>query len=209
MKMEVFNMKKVSELLKPYLSIIFGALLFLIYFNSLQYQGEALALGIIAVILAAYYVARGIIGIIIGDKMPQKLTLVLDILSVCLFALFMFVETLLTVVELHKIAALENVPVAMGPTAWTIAICNMAAALGLIGFYIVSKFVKAKVVARFAMMFGAIFVLSLILNILFESNGAPVALGDILVPVLLLYVTYTVMLFNSFSKAEKIEEKAE
>ena len=175
----------------------------------MQYQDEALALGIIAVILAAYYVARGVLGVVVGDKMPQKLTLVFDILSVCLFAMFMFMQTLLTVVEIHKLAAEMNIPADMGPTAWTIAICNMAAALGLVGFYIVSKFVKAKVVARFAMMFGAIFVLSLILDVLFDSNGSAVALGNIVVAVLLLYVTYTVMLFNSFSKAEKIEEKAE
>ena len=46
-------MKKTYELIRPYLSVVFGALFFLCFFNSLQYQGAALATGIIAVIFSA------------------------------------------------------------------------------------------------------------------------------------------------------------
>ena len=209
LKKENQFMKKVSEFLRTYLSIIFGALLFLIYFNNLAAQGETLALGIIAVVFAAYYVARGILGAVLGEKTPKALILVFDILSVCLFALFVFLETLLGVVEVYRIAAEMHVEVAMGPTAWTILICNMVATLGLIGFYIVSKFSLHKVFDRLAMMFGAIFVLALLLVVLFEDNGSQTLLGNIEVPELLLYVTYTVMLFSSFSKPEQVEEAAE
>ena len=51
-------MNKVIELIKPYLSIVFGFLLFLYYFNYLQYSGILLAIGIIAVFISLYYLVH-------------------------------------------------------------------------------------------------------------------------------------------------------
>ena len=56
-------MNKVIELIKPYLSIVFGFLLFLYYFNYLQYSGILLAIGIIAVFISLYYLVHGILNL--------------------------------------------------------------------------------------------------------------------------------------------------
>ena len=50
-------MKKIKELVKPFIFIIFGALLFLYYFNGLSGEGAGLAISIIAIVLAAYFLA--------------------------------------------------------------------------------------------------------------------------------------------------------
>ena len=106
-------MKKVTDFLRPNILIVFGALLLLFFLNYLQYTGGTLAIGIIAVIMSAYYLAIGILGIIIGDKLPKK---ILDIISVVFFPVFMFV---LFLIQTIQAAQIDNF---MGPTAWIIAI---------------------------------------------------------------------------------------
>ena len=66
-------MKKISELLKPYLSIIFGVLLFLYFFDWLSAKGGFLALGIIAVVLSVCFVGVGLLGVLAGDKFSKDL----------------------------------------------------------------------------------------------------------------------------------------
>ena len=61
-------MKKLQDIIRPFLAIILGALLFLVYLNYLQLQGATLAVGIIAVIFSAFYVALGILNIVLGNK---------------------------------------------------------------------------------------------------------------------------------------------
>lgn len=88
-------MKKFHELLKPYLSIIFGALLFLMFFNYLSTGGSALAIGIIAVVLAAYFLVIGIIGVCLGAKLEKGTKGSLEVIGVSLSALFFGVVFLL------------------------------------------------------------------------------------------------------------------
>ena len=66
-------MKKVSELIKPYITIIFGALLLLIYLNYLSFKEMALAIGIIAVVIASFSLVGGILFVVMGDKMNDTL----------------------------------------------------------------------------------------------------------------------------------------
>ena len=82
-------MKKISEIIKPFLSIIFGALLLLIYVNWLSSNdGGTLFLGIFGVILSVYYLTYGIMDIIIGDKLPKK---IFNIFTISLYPIFMFI----------------------------------------------------------------------------------------------------------------------
>ena len=62
-------MKKITELIKPFMAIIFGVLLLLTYLNLLSSEeGKTLAIGICAVVISAYYFFIGIFGIL-GPKL--------------------------------------------------------------------------------------------------------------------------------------------
>ncbi len=196
-------MSKIRELLTPYLAIIFGALLFLIYLNNLsQVAPEALALGIIGVILAIVYIGIGIVDVLAGDKLGKTVKTVFGVILVSSFPIFLFIETLLTTIQLAQLQA-------MGPTAWTIAIINMIASIAFVAIYCIARFVPQKVLKRLAFLFGAIFTLALLLDILFDITGAPTALGNIAIIMIALYVIYAVMLFKGLSELEEEAPKAE
>lgn len=190
-------MKKVGLLIKPYLCIIFGALLFLIYLNLLAGEGSALALGIVGVVLSAIYLGIGIVEVLLGDKLNKTAKLVFDVCVISLFPLFMFVNYILTVINM---ADLEG---GVGPTAWTIAVISMAGSLAFAVIFPIAKFVKSKLLTRISFLFGAIFTLVLLLDILFDAGGAPTVLGNVSIIVLVLYAIYTAMLFNSFAAKDE------
>ena len=193
-------MKKVTDFLRPNILIFFGALLFLLYLNLLSINnGTAIAMGVIATVISVYYLTVGILGIIIGDKFSPMLKKIFDVISVSLFAIFMFVLLLLTV-----IGNTDN----MGPTAWIIAIFSMAASLALLGFYPVARFVDKPFAVRFGFLFSAIFCLALLLNVLFTEAGAARNLGGIPIMYLAVYLLFALFLFGSLQNADAKEEKA-
>ena len=188
-------MKKINELVKPFLSIIFGALLLLVYLNWLSGTGSVLALGIIAIILAAYYLCVGILGLVIGDKLAGKgIKTAFDVATVIAFPTFLFVKFLLTTIQLADV---------MGPTAWLIAIVSMIGSIALAITCLLDKLVNNKILHRISYLFASVFALVLLLNVLFDFNGNPVALGNINVVGTVLYILFVVMLMNSVFSAEK------
>lgn len=196
-------MKKVTDFLKPNILIIFGALLLLYFLNFLGYSGAALAIGIIAVILSAYYLAIGIVEILVGNKLPPIARKALEVVNVVSFAVFMFTYFLIVVIN-----TADN----MGPTAWVISILSMIAALALAGFYPVAKFVNKPIVMRLAFLFSAIFVLALLLNILFDAVGNSIVLGNVDLLLLAIYAVFTFYLFKSLDnkgEAAPAEDKQE
>lgn len=188
-------MKRLTDYLKPNILIILGALLFIYYLNFLSYSGAALGVGISAIVLSAYYLFVGILFVLTGSKLKPKTQLIFNLLSVTLFAVFMFVGFLLTPINAASV---------MGPTAWTINILSMAASLALVVIYIVSKFSAEPFVSRFAHLVSLIFVLTLLLDILFEVNGTSKSLGDIDVLLVVIYGFYSCYLFGSLNKTEEL-----
>ena len=188
-------MKRLTAYLKPNILIILGALLFIYYLNFLSYSGAALGIGISAIVLSAYYLFVGILFVLTGSKLKPKTQLIFNLLSVTLFAVFMFVGFLLTPINAARV---------MGPTAWTINILSMAASLALVVIYIVSKFSAEPFVSRFAHLVSLIFVLTLLLDILFEVNGTSKSLGDIDVLLVVIYGFYSCYLFGSLNKTEEL-----
>ncbi len=188
-------MKRLTDYLKPNILIILGALLFIYYLNFLSYSGAALGIGISAIVLSAYYLFVGILFVLTGSKLKPKTQLIFSLLSVTLFAVFMFVGFLLTPINAARV---------MGPTAWTINILSMAASLALVVIYIVSKFSAEPFVSRFAHLVSLIFVLTLLLDILFEVNGTSKSLGDIDVLLVVIYGFYSCYLFGSLNKTEEL-----
>ena len=191
-------MKKLTDYLKPNILIIFGALLFIYYLNFLSYGGATLARGIIAVIMSAYYLTVGILFVLIGEKFSPNVQKILSIISVSLFAVFMFVNFLLETINNADI---------MRPTAWTIKILSMMASLALVVAYIIAKINDNPSIIRVAYLFSLIFVLALLLDLLFYINGASIALGDINVLLAVLYALYSYYLFSCMGKAEDAPKK--
>lgn len=197
-------MKKIGDFLKPNILIIFGALLLLNFLNYLSLNGAGLAIGIVAVILSAYYLAVGILGILIGSKFSPQLKKIFEVLSVSLFGVFMFIFFLLTTINGAQINGL------MGPTAWTVQILSMVAALGFVVVYIIARLVNKDALMRLAYLFSAIFTLALLLNILFDISGNSRVLGNVDILLVAIYAIFTFYLFSTLTnKAESKEEHKE
>ena len=185
-------MKKINELIKPYLSIIFGVLLFLYFFDWLSVGGGYLALGIIAVVLAVCFVGVGILSITAGDKFSKDLKKMLDTIFVGMFAIFMGVYFLIFLINAAKVEGL------LGPNGWTIAIFSITSAFLFGCLLLGAHFSKEKALTKLALVFGPLFILSLLFEVLF-NNGTPVVLGNINVLQVVMFALYISMLFDSVS----------
>ena len=194
-------MKKVVDILKPNILIVFGALLFLYFLNYLQYQGQTLAIGIIAIIMSAYYLTIGVLGVLIGNKFSDMLKKIFEVISVSLFGVFMFVVFLLNTISGAQINNL------MGPTSWTIAIFSMIASLGFVAIYIISKFIPKPIMARLAYLMSAVFGLALLLDILFNIRGMSNVLGNIDIVLVVIYAVFMIYLFSTLNKVEDVKEE--
>ena len=195
-------MKKIGDFLKPNILIIFGALLLLYFLNYLSLDGAGLAIGIIAVVLSAYYLAIGILGIFVGNKFTPQLKKIFEVISVSLFGIFMFVFFLLTTINGAQINGL------MGPTAWTIEILSMVAALAMVAVYIIARFANKDVLMRFAVLFAAIFALALLLNVLFDITGNSRVLGNVDILLVAIYAIFVFYLFNTLTNKPEANEEA-
>ena len=188
-------MKKINEFVKPYIAIVFGALLLLFYLNWLSGSGATLALGIVAIVMAAYYLASGILAIILGEKLG-KIGKVFNIVSICFFPAFMFAFFLVAIINGSQV---------MGPAGWFINILSLTGSIVFVGFYIVSRFVNVKIIQRLTLLFGAVFLLALLINVLFDYVGDPNSLGEINIISLVIYILYSYLLISS-NKAPQKEE---
>ena len=189
-------MKKLHEIVKPYLLIIFGGLLFLLYLNLLAGQNMVLVYGIVGVVIASYYLAVGILGIVIADKL-EKAKKILDIVTISLYPVFMFTMNLLSIINNYD---------ALAPTGWFIIIISMLVALALATFYVLARLMPSKLINRLAHLFAALFILVLLLNLLFDFVGNPYDLGDLSVVSFILSIVYVGIMFNSFKDLSIKEE---
>lgn len=174
-------MKKVQEIIKPYLLIILGALLLLYYLNDLDNTGTTLAIGITGVIVAALYLTMGILNVLLGDKLPQSLKKVFDISSVALFPLFIFSYYLIAIIKWNDL---------FGPNGWIITILSLVGSLAAAVLLILSNFINGNAVKKLTTLFAMIFILILILDLLFSIAGNSIVLGNLDVLLFAIYVVY-------------------
>lgn len=189
-------MQKIRKILKPFSSIIFGTLLFLSFLNYLSLTGVALAIGIIALIISIYYLVYGVIEIICKDQISSTANKILDICSITLFPLLMFSIKLIDIIKLANM---------MLPTAWIISIFSIIATLIMIFIYIVAFYLNNKNLDKLNILFSSLFILVLLLDLLFDSLGDPINLGNISVVGLIIYFSYSSMLLESIIKRNKKE----
>ena len=191
-------MNKVIELIKPYLSIVFGFLLFLYYFNYLQYSGILLAIGIIAVFISLYYLVHGILNFFLNDKIKGGKD-ILNLVSLSLFPLFIF---------FHLIVLIVNSSNVFGPTSWVIVIFGLITSLAFPAFAIIAHFVKNKTLSKLSYLFNFLFFLGLLLSIFFNLSGNTIRLGDLdfiytLIILCFFFLSVEVLVEKPMEKSEK------
>ena len=192
-------MRKIGQIVKPYLSITLGTLLLLTYLNLLRGQGSMLALGIIAIVIAAYYLTDGVFDILealVSEKFGKAKPF-FDVASVVAFPAFFFVATLINIIGGAD---------AIGPTGWIINIASMVVAIGLLIFFIASRFSKNATLNRGTLFFAGAFSLSLTFNLIFGFDGIPTALGDIILTLLFIYTTSSLILFGTIIKVKGLPD---
>lgn len=208
-------MKKVLDIIKPYLSIILGTLIFLYYLNNLAGRGSILAIGIVALIVALTYIGLGVVNIFATNSIKGNAKRIFGFIEVSLYPLFLFVIFLITLINNHS---------HYGPAGWVINIISLIVSLGLAGLYVVTKIVPDKTLNKLATLFGGLFILVLLLNVLFSSSGNPIVLGSINVILVVTHIAYVLIMVDALrnldepkprvkkekpKKAPKAEEKKE
>ena len=186
-------MKKIQKVAKPFLSIVFGALLLLTYLNWLSSGGGALVIGVIALLISLYYLGAGITEAVAGDKLPQKAKKVFDILNISLFSAFASIYYLLYITNLSD---------QMGPTGWIVVLAALLLSLALAIFSIIARLVSNPVLKRLDVLFSALFMAALVLTLLFDSAGNPIKLGSIDVISLVIYALFGMMLLESLTNKD-------
>lgn len=186
-------MKKIQKVAKPFLSIVFGALLLLTYLNWLSSGGGALVIGVIALLMSLYYLGAGIAEAVAGDKLPLKTKKVFDILNISLFSAFASIYYLLYITNLSD---------QMGPTGWIVVLAALLLSLALAVFSIIARLVSNPVLKRLDVLFSALFMAALVLTLLFDSAGNPIKLGSIDVISLVIYALFGMMLLESLTNKD-------
>lgn len=181
-------MKKLSDYFKTNILVILGALLLIKYLDFLSFKGLYLALGIIALVLATYYIVLGIVIAVMGSKFSAQPLKVCEMLSVSLFALFIFLSFLFMTIDMAELMRVSN---------WVINILSMVVSLVFAISYIAYKLASKSNIIRFVSLFALLFILALLLDIIFNAGGI---LGNIDVFLVAIYLSYSFYLFSFLEK---------
>jgi len=202
-------MKKALGVLKSNILIFVGALLLLIYINYFAGDGSSIAIGVFATVIGVYYVVIGMLNIFIGNKLKVISKKVLDVIGVCLFALFIFT---ISIFNIASIVENNNNAYSLkaGPTAWIIAIFYMLSSFALAGFYPFARFFKNQVVKKVGYLLASLFSLALLLDVLFDFQGFTTLLGNIPLVLIVLELLFVFYLFDSLvENNEEVKEIAQ
>ena len=192
-------MKKVQEFIKPFLTLVFGALFLLVYMNYLAAEEGYLAIGIIGVTFASVYIGAGVVELILGEKLPAIVRKIISLVVIASYGLFLFTCVLIDVIYLYE---------ALLPTGWVIAITSLIAFLAMPALFIVVNFVSNKVIYRIALIVSAVFALALILRHLFQFTGLPDVIGNISLTMLAIDILFALVFYNAFKGIEVKEQPA-
>ena len=191
-------MKKPQILAKPFLVVIFGALLLLFYLNWLSFGGAALALGIIALVISAFYLVYGIFMIFAAGKLSESAGKIMNLCALCAFPVFTFVYFLIMTIN-----AAGN----FGPNGWVIALLSMISSLGLAFLLIANQFAPAAGLTKLLRLCGIVFSLALLLSILFDAQGNANNLGEIDIITTVIDGIFVYLLFQELGTGDKAAPK--
>lgn len=208
-------MKKVQSVIKPFLAIIIGALLFLYFLNYLSSSDAILAEGIVGIIVAVLFLGIGVVGVILADKLPELVKKILELSAIGLFSIFLFVLTLINLIQVYD--RFDDLNRKVPPTGWVVAISGMIVYLllpmALVAFYILTKIFHKKIFARFATLISGIFAVAALLSLLFQTNeismqfGVQIVLGSIDVIFTVIMFAFCLILCEFCKDLENMKEE--
>ena len=195
-------MKKLIDLIKPFLSIVLGALVILLFLNGLSDGGTDTAKAVFALIVGAYFITIGVIKFVAGNKIDKKVLDILSAIAIASYAVLFFVVVVCNMADFASEDIMKQIR-GYGTNGWIIALYSVVISAGFAAVYLVAYFVKNEVLNKVSNLLGLLFLLALVLNVLFSiDRGDPVQLGDI---VILAVVTHS--LFGYIYLASVGEEK--
>lgn len=194
-------MKKLQEVVKPFISLILGGLIILYYLNWLQFDGARLAIGLFALLMGIYYLFSGIIPVMAKDKLNASLNKVFDLVSVLVLPLFLAMYNALIMIFYGR-----NI----GPNGWIISIYSLVVSLGFIIFYLLNEFGKSKNTGKYVQLLSMGFALVLLLLILFNDAGNSILLGQLDIIQVVIYSLYLGIMFGSINvEKETVKNEVE
>ena len=199
-------MKKALGIIKSNILIFIGALLFLSFLNYVAMGGAFLALGIIAILTALFFIVIGVLNLIIGDSLSRIAKKIFEIIAVCSFALVLFVGTVISLVNMIQIVADPNSYTTFLPNGWFIMIVALLTSFALLGFYPVARLVKGAGIKKIGLIFACLFVMGAFLNVMFDVQGNAITLGDIPFVYVTILVAFAFYLFGTLGEGEIEEE---
>ena len=131
--------------------------------------------------------------------MSEGLRKVFDIVSLVLFPLFIFVYYLLITILTAD---------AIGPAGWIIVIVSMAGSICAAIICPLARAIKNSTLKKLGLLFAAVFVTVLLMNLVFDVDGSPNVFGNVVIVELVVDILFASMIFACLSKEEK-EKKAE
>ena len=162
-------MKKIIDVIKPFISIVFGALIILLYLNDISAGGVASARSVFAFLVGSYFIVVGLLGLICPLQIGERVLRLLNAIGVSVFASFFFMITVLNIADFNDM---------YGVNGWIIADFQLSAAIGFAVLFLITLFVKNGVLCRICNLFGMLFLLALLLELLFTPVGNPATIND-------------------------------
>ena len=193
-------MKKLQEVVKPFISLILGGLIILYYLNWLQLNGAGLVIGIVALIVGAYYLCAGIIPVIAKDKVDNSLIKLFDLISVLALPVYMALYHALVIIFRG-----QNI----GPNGWIISIFSLAISLGFVIIYLLNEFNKNTNFSKYIQLLSMGLALDLLLLILFDGAGNPIVLGQLDIIQVVIDLLYLGIMFGSLHVTKEISQSEE
>ena len=196
-------MKKIIDLIKPFLSIVFGALVILLFLNGISDGDTDTTRAVFALLVGAYCIAVGLIKFLMGKQLDAKLGRILDAISIAAYAGLFFVIVITYMIDYADDNIMLGRP-GYGTNGWIIAIYSLLAAGGFASVFLVATFVRNEILNRVSNLLGLLFLLALVLNVLFTVNrGDPIILGAISVLAVVVHALFA-YIYLAFAATEEV-----
>ena len=196
-------MKKIIDLIKPFLSIVFGALVILLFLNDISEGDTKTTRAIFALLVGGYIIGVGLIKFLMGKQLDAKLSRILDATSIATYAGLFFVIIITYMIDYAAEDMMLGRP-GYGANGWIIAIYSLLAAAGFASVFLAATFVRNEVLNKVSNLLGLLFLLALVLNVTFTVNrGDPINLGAISVLTVVVHVLFG-YIYLAFAATEEV-----
>ena len=184
-------MKKVLDYIKPFISIVFGALITLLFLNNLNRGDLETVKSVFAIIVGGYFIVVGLLGLLAPQQIGERPLRLLNSIGISVYAVFFFLCIVLNVADYNA---------GYGVNGWVVANFALTVSMGFAVLFLLTFFIKNAVVERLARIFGLLFLLALLLNVLFDRLGNPMLLGGIELLKVVTHITFACIYLGTWKE---------